>query len=298
MTASFVDAGCPVLECVTRVAPFGVRFVDFVTGQVVSGLEVTMARAGDSEPPLELASNPSGVFYLVAAPGLRDFTLGRGDEEFWAHAPAPSARRLYVRDPQNRYLAFAVEVSIPQRGLWAWPSGFPLSPLQAGVPGIPLFSNASRIAPAGMAVVRSQLFDALLKRPAAWAVLDLLYSGQLWGRGIADERGASAVIMPYPPPIDYLPDSPLLTGASLWEQEWQFDVRIHYAPASKPAPALDLDSALGQLDQPPATAWEDLAQTTPLAVATLRYGSGLTLRSSSAGSPVPELLVTPALSPP
>lgn len=303
MSTPSVDAESTAPERVTRVAPFGVRFVDPVTDQVVSDLEVTMARAGRSDPQMPLASSPSGAFYLSTAPGLREFTFGRGDQAFWAQAPAPTTYRLHVRDGRRRYLPFVAEVGVPHRGLFTLPYDPSFSPPEVRVPGIPLFAGSSLPAPAGMGVVRAQLFDALLQRPAAWAVLDLTYGGKLWGRGIADGRGAVAVFLPYPPPVDYLPGSPLQTGASLWQQEWQFAVQIYYAPTRDVPPGLDadaeldLDRVLDQLGKPPATAWEDYARTTPLTVATLRYGIELALRSFSAGSLAPELLVTPALSP-
>jgi hypothetical protein len=145
-----------------------------------------------------------------------------------------------------------------------------------------------------MAVVRADLFDPIIGRPAAWAVLNVRCKGRGAARSIADGRGVVAVGVPYPPPVDVLPESPAQPGASLWQQEWTLTVRVGYAPAARAPMELDLCAAL---QQPLATAWQDAARTTPLTAATLRYGHELILRSFETGRPLPVLLVTPSASP-
>ncbi len=53
--------------------------------------------------------------------------------------------------------------------------------------------------------------------PAAWALVEASYEGQVLGRGIADERGCVNLIFAYPPPVDFEPLSPLITGAAIWQ---------------------------------------------------------------------------------
>src|SRR5215210_4108709 len=100
-------ASRPILERVTHVAPFGVRFWDpvYLTSRV-EGLVVTayQAPAGATEPderfgrPLPLVPNRSGTYVLHHAPGLAEFERGTGDADSWAALPAARPSCFFVVD--------------------------------------------------------------------------------------------------------------------------------------------------------------------------------------------------------
>jgi hypothetical protein len=96
-----------------------------------------------------------------------------------------------------------------------------------------------------------------------------------------------------------VPDSLLVTGVRLDQQQWSLGVRVAYRPAPEPPALPDLCLALGQLDQPLARAWEvwsGPAGTAVLGEVVLRYGEELVLRSRAPAdnSPLSHLFVTPA----
>lgn len=207
---------------------------------------------------------------------------------------------LAVSDPQRRFLPFVCEVDVPTHGLFRWACGPQASPPEPGSGDIPLYAAPGRPAPVGMAAVYAELFDPLAGRPAAWAVLELHDADTMIGRGIAGAAGQVLVLVPYPQPVDFLPLSPLVTGAPIWQQEWALGVRVAYAPdvfsgadGAGEGP-VDLCAALLQLDRPPARVWRDAARTTLLTEAVLKFGHNLVLRSWDAGKPLPKLLIAPA----
>ena len=301
-----------VIERVTRVAPLGVRFWDAVTRRYVADLRVTAVSQERPGRILRLNAGPSGVYALQGVPGLRDFEFGEGDEAFWSQIPLPAPYILSVSDPQRRFLSFMAVVDVPTQGVQRWECGPQASPPEPGSSDIPLYSAAARRAPEGMAAIYAELYDPLADQPAAWAVLEIAYEGAVLGRGLADANGRVLALIPYPPPVDFLPLSPVSTGAAPWQQEWTLGVRVAYepdvfagvgslgSPPVSPLPAgvgegvPDLCAALSQLDSPPARVWRDAARTTPLTDAVLRFGHDLVLRSSDAGRPLSRLLVAPA----
>jgi hypothetical protein len=293
-----------ILERVTLTAPLGLRFQDVVTGEFIgAGLSVLAYQTGNPARRFQLVANRSGVYTLHHAAGLLDFER-RDADDVW-QAPLPlKTYVIEVTDQERRFLPFRFDVALPARGLYEWISPSNGSPVEAE-PGIPLYPMASRQVPAGMAVARAELWDAVQSRPASWAVLETHYNGRLLGRGIADETGRVAVIFPYPAPraspfASPLGSPPAGSGKPLFSQEWPLELRAFYAPKpvspleQPPSEQPDLRSALGQKQ---AALW-DAALTTPLAEAVLRYGRELILRSRDESASPPArasaLFITPA----
>jgi hypothetical protein len=255
------------LETVTRTAPLGVRFVDEVTGAVVSdGLTVLAPRAGSAVPARAVPTR-GGVFALRGLPGLREVERGDGGAAFWASPPAGGSFRIEVRDALGRFHDFAFDALAPARGLLAELCGSP--PRGGGTGGVPLFSTPSRPAPAAVAVVRAELRDADTGGPAAWARLEVTTAAGR-ARGVADARGAVAVFCPYPPLPTTVASPPASSRPSLNEQTWPVTVEACYGG---PRAELDLCAVLDQpraaiaAGSPPA---ESLSQT-------LRYGRELVI---------------------
>lgn len=294
------------LERLTYVAPLGMRFFDLAARRHVRELAVSAAPADDPGRRRALFANPSGVFVLRGARGLGEFERGAGDAVFWAAAPAPAPYVVEVRDPRGAFLPFTFVADVPTRGVLQWTCGPIVAPPRPGSADVPLYSAPARTPPEGAAVLRADLREPagdpdLTKpgRPAAHAVVEVTHDGAVIGRGIADARGSVCVLFPYPPPVDLVPDSLLVTGVRLEQQQWSLGVRVAYRPAAEPPALPDLCVALGQLDQALARAWEvwsGPAGTAVLGEVVLRYGEELVLRSRAPAdnSPLSHLFVTPA----
>ncbi len=289
-----------IIETVTRVAPLGVRFYDRVTKQIISGLTVTASGASNPSRKLALFPNSAGVYILQNVPGLRDFEQGTGDADFWSRVPAALPYTVAVSDAGGQFLPFSFKVDLPVKRLFVWNCEPLASPEEPSSGDVPLFSTPRRPIPTGYTVVRADLYDPIADRPGAWAVVDVRYAGRLLGRGVADARGCLSVPLTYPPPVDFEPLSPMVTGAPLTEQTWQVELQVWYV--SNEATAVpDLCMVLNQLNAPQAHAWaswDGLSATHELTEATLAYGRELILRTNAGGSPLPRLYIVPAGSPP
>lgn len=309
-----------VLDRVTMVAPLGVRFRDAMTGAPVGdGFSVWAYPSTQPHARRPLIPNRKGVYVLHHAPGLRELENGRGDDEFWSNLSASREFVVEVRDQQDRFLPFQFTAALPARGIYQWNDSTVGSP-PTGMAGIPVYSSPARIAPAGIAVVRADLWDPLRDGQgagAASAVIELHDDHQLVARGIADQQGRIAILFPYPAPRSFSPASPpaspfgsppVATGPPLTEQMWTLQVRAFYARAnqslsiSRDKDALpDLRSVLSQ---PEAVVWADESRTEPLEETAVQYGQSLILKSRPASMSPPAktqgsvLFITPAGSPP
>lgn len=272
------------MDLYSHTATLGLRFRDVVTGEFVSdGLSVTaysMANPGNRRP---LYPNRSGIFTLHNAPGLRDFEH-RGLAEVW-QTPLPNKPfKIEVIDSEQRFLPFCLALALPVKGIYTW-----ISPLN-GSPGrhensIPLYSATTRQAPAGMAVIRAEIFDLSRKSPAPWVVLEALSNGRLIARGIADENGRIALLFQYPAPRYTLLSSPLGSpliggGRPLFSQSWDLKLSAYYSPVSPLEPDDELPDLHSILSQRSGSLWEDATMTRPLTHVSLQYGRELILRSS------------------
>lgn len=311
-----------VLERHTTVAPLGVRFRDVLTGeQVGTGLVVTVFPERNTSRRAQAFPNPTGTYVLHRAPGLRAEENGAGDEAYWSRV----ARRPFVvevEDGEGRFLPFRFRAQLPHEGVFEWVSAVDGSPPRASQ-SVPVYSSPTRKVPAGAAVLRADLWDALADAPAAWAVLEVHEGGRLLGRGVADEEGRVALIFPYPAPQRFAFGSPpggtpasppAATGPPLSEQVWTLTVRAFYSPQTaaprpldefdEPAPPPFLQDVLRQRE---AALWEDLGASLALSSVPLRFGRDLVLKSRDSVllSPPPSvparrsvLFITPAGSPP
>ena len=166
-------------------------------------------------------------------------------------------------------------------------------------PAVPLYSSPSRSAPAGMAVLRAELWNPLAQggkgAPASYALLEARVVGQRTLRGVADAAGRISIVFPYPEPTGGSGNTPPPAYTS---QEWDVNLRAFYAPQSTTPPLPNLNAVL---QQPAANLWSDEARSMPLTKQTLRFGQELIVRSKKTTTgapldpvPLPVLLITPA----
>lgn len=293
------DVPHKVIERLALVAPLGMRFWDGVTNEFVgSGLVVTAYPVGQEWRKVEATVNRAAVYGFVSLPGLRELEGGEGDAQYWANLPFTRPFRIEVVDRERRFLPAVFTVNAPAQGAATLWCGSPLSPLElpsslssplAGfVGGIPLFSASSRLVPAGMAVMRGQLWDGVANRAAAWALVEASPLGQRPVYGVADERGMLTLIFPTPkpqrPPLFSPLNSPIgPPPAPLWLESWTIPLAAFYGALAAP----ELCEILAQ---PPATLWASQSPNVELVEATLRYGEESILRS--AGADPSSLLIT------
>jgi len=247
-----MSPGVRVMERLTRVAPFGVRFWDPLTQTAVAeGLRVVLHPAGQPGRGVTTRTNGSGVHVLHDAPGLARAAWGEGDEAYWSHPPQTAQYRGEVSDLLGRFHPVSFAVQLPFRGLFLPACAAQSPPGPAG--GIELFSTASRALPGALAVVRAELSSMVLGAPAAWALLTAEYRGEVLGRGVADRQGRVVLAFPFPEPERRPRRSPPETASPPAESatlmQWEVQLRVHFSAllASQPVPDYcDL------LSQPPA----------------------------------------------
>jgi hypothetical protein len=303
-----------LLDRLTTVAPLGLRFHDASTGQVVGdGLNVSAHPLGQPHSVRDLIPNRRGVFVLHDAPSLRTVENGIGDDDYWENLPRKDFV-IEVRDGQNRFIPFQFVAALPHRGVYEWQEPAMGSPPTTTTRSIPLYSAPARIAPAGMAVIRVDLWDPtreVMGAEAAAAVLELYDKDSFVARGIADQKGRVALMFPYPAPINFAPSSPpgsplgsppRAAGPALTDQVWAFSVRALYAIQSPPQmPSNDsLPDLRALLSQPPAVLWADEAQTDELLDVAVQFGQPLILKSRPPSLSPPSqggsmLFITPAV---
>ena len=277
------------LETVTRTALLGVRFWDRVSGQLIAdGLQVVETATGTAA-----LSGPSGVFAVHDLPGLQASAFGSGDDAFWSSPPVEEYCVFHVTDTQGRFLPFAFTADVPVRGLFADDCGVVASPHDATTGAVPLFSTPSRVAPSGIAAVRADLKDAVTGDEAAWAVLEVSLNGAAVYRGVADEHGRTAVLLPYPKPPWHA--SPPPGSRALSDQTWPVTLSVRYSGASASPPFPDPASGeppdlCAVLTQPAGTLLASASPEAPLGAQTLVFGRELVLRTGDG----PDLLVLSA----
>ena len=299
-----------VLDRLTIVAPFGVRFQDAPTGEVIpDGLTVSAYPITRPNARQSLFLNRRGVYVLRHAPGLRDVENGAGDSDYWNNLPPKKDFVIEVRDDQSRFVPFQFVVGLPAE----WNQA--VSPPPA-IKSMPLYSAPTRMAPAGMAVVRADLWDPTRGNDGdvgASAVLELYDNDQLVARGIADESGKIALLFPYPaprsfavasPPGSPLSSPPVATTPALTDQVWTFRVRAFYASELQSPPQTSTENSLPDLDamlaQPEAKLWADEARTDELQEVAVQFGQPLILKSRPPSMSPPMkggsmLFITPAV---
>ncbi len=131
----------------------------------------------------------------------------------------------------------------------------------------------------------SERLDATSDRPAAYAVLEIdTPSGNSW-IGLADERGAVALLFPYPTFTGAAgAASSLLPSAAVLPQSWPVELRVRYQPSALSfPPGTSLPELRSVLAQVPAAIWTQRISPPGRALASLSatvvFGQDLTVRS-------------------
>jgi hypothetical protein len=289
-----------VLERVTIVTPLGVRFLDGATGAYVTGaLSVEVYPKGEPDRRTRAIVTRTSVFVFRDLPSLSQIERGAGDAAFWAAETPRYPFVLEVRDGDDRFLPFTLDVLLPARRLlgiaFNSPPSSPLaSQTSSSSESLPVFSSPARAIPDAMGALRAEIVDSGTGAPAAWALVEAKGPGQPIATGLADAAGRVMLPLPYPKPVVTLgsPGSPSLP---LTAQTWPIDFTVRYSRGVSIPTVPDLAAVLAQ---PAATVWRDVARTTPLTQGTLRFGRDLVLASvTGAGTPSSTLLITPAGSP-
>jgi hypothetical protein len=289
-----------VLERFARVIPLSVRCLDGATGAYVTGaLSVEVYPNGEPDRRTRAIVNRASVFTFRNLPSLSRIERGAGDAAFWAAEIPRYPFVLEVRDADDRFLPFRLDVLLPVRRILGIAFNSPPSSPLASQTGsanqsLPIFSSPARPIPDAMGALRAEIVDSGTGAPAAWAVLEARGPGQPIATGLADGAGRVLLPLPYPKPIVTLgsPGSPSLP---LTSQTWTIDFTVRYR---RRAPAPAIPDLVDVLTQPAATAWKDVARTTVRTQATLRFGRDLVLASvTGTGADSPTLLITPAGSP-
>ena len=300
-----------VLDRLTIVTPLGVRFQEETTGEVIAdGLTVAAYPITRPNARRSLFLNRRGVYVLRHAPGLREVENGAGDSDYWKNLPPKKDFVIEVRDAQSRFVPYQFVVDLPAE----WNQA--VSPPPA-IKSMPLYSAPTRTAPAGMAVVRADLWDPTRGdggEVAPSAVLELYDNNDhMVARGLADELGKIAILFPYPaprsfavasPPGSPLSSPPVATTPALTDQVWTFRVRAFYASAlqSPPQPSTEnsLPDLAAVLAQPEAKLWADEARTEELKEVAVQFGQPLIVKSRPPSMSPPTkggsmLFITPAV---
>jgi hypothetical protein len=239
----------------------GVGFWDTLTNTLVdSGLEVT-AKRNNTEAGYTAFQNSHGLHVFHRLPGLS--TAGGSD------APPPAIKRRFmfeVRDLESRFLPFTFDADCPVDGLFV-PDCLQLSPPLHRY--VSLYSAATRNAPAGVAVVRAELLDAVSGQPAAWAMVNGEIAGVEIARGLADQFGRLALYFAYPEPL-------ILSPPAVMPWHWPLRLHVFYSPVV-PSPALP--GLCNMLGQSPAKFLDEGSSLIDVLEVDLEYGQELVVRT-------------------
>lgn len=273
-------------ERISVIVPLGIRFWDPAFGvQINDGLAVTAYPEGARRPATAAFCTPGGIYAFQGLSGLHDIEYPQTDSASPGSLPATARFLIEVVDTASRFLPVAFLVDAPFSGIF--PTDLPQSPVAPAPPGFYLFSTPTRTGSQLTALVRAQLserLDEINERPAAYAVLEIdAPEGNTW-IGMADDRGAVAVLFPYPT-FTGASNASLLPSAAAAPQSWSIDLRVRYQPSALIFPT---GSALPELRsvlaQAPAAIWTQRASPPGQALAslsaTLVFGEQLTMRSA------------------
>ena len=231
------------LETVLIVTPLGIRFWDAARDVAVDSGLVVHARPETAPTETGKATRTrSGVYAFFGLPRMRavEYPLTDGP------ASPPTGRYIVdVTDSERRFVPVAFQVDVPFEGIY--PVGLGASPAGGGAPGFYLFSSATRITGADLAVVRATLVEAATAAPAAHAVVELTLPDGSRVIGLADAAGQVAVAFPYPRFATVISSPPRSTQAAREPPDWPIPVRIQYAPAAQVMLLPDLPPDLGSL---------------------------------------------------
>lgn len=297
------------IETVRTFTPLGIDFWDLLTdGPITDGLVATAypsGRAGAVRSGVSL----SGVHAFWGLPGLRGVEYLAPDadlESLLLSGPSQDFDVLVV-DRRGRFLPTVVQLTAPILGLATAADALAgCSPPGGSFPeDMPLFllSAPARNLPAGTAAIRAQLVDRGTGEPAAHAVLRATVDGTPW-LGVADERGAVVVALPYPPfaagPAGSFADSVPAGahGVPTDDQTWAVTIEVRAQPSAlESSTALDFPPEVATprlhsvLCQGAAGVWDATGDGAAAAqlIRDLRYGRDLVVTTE--GSDRSELLI-------
>jgi hypothetical protein len=283
-----VGAAWRSVERISIITPLGIRFWDPAFDvQISDGLTVTAYPQGTRRPATTAFCTQGGIYAFQGLPGLHDIEYPQNDPASPGSLPVSARLLIEVADTASRFLPVAFLIDAPFNGIF--PTDLPQSPLAPAPPGFYLFSAPTRAGSPLSALVRAQLserLDEINEMPAAYAVLEIdAPTGNTW-IGMADDRGAVAVLFPYPTFTGASnAASSLLPSAAVAPQSWPIDLRVRYQPSALIFPT---GSALPELRsvlaQAPAAIWTQRASPPGQALAslpaTLVFGEELTMRSA------------------
>lgn len=297
-----------LLETVTRRAPLGIRFLDFVRGvSVHDSLAVTVWRQGTTGPKQAALCSPlSGIYGFRSLPGLRDFEVGERPATDWCASPPdvgePTAEQLThfstlqgllgaeesptqanfilsVEDQMGRFLPQALLLCLPKEHLIE----------------IPLLSSPTRLAPGGLGAVRGQIAiqqGGLATGPAGWALVTASPDNNVTTYvGVADARGMFTLFVPYASALPPLEGSPPHGSGTIDQLTWQLTIQVFYQPSKLSfVPTLSPPDTLSILGQAAASIYDQPGVAGPNLVRPIRFGDDLAVKTVGRS----ELLIDPA----
>jgi hypothetical protein len=218
----------PSLTAPRVLALLGVRFRDYVTGNVVSDrLQTTARPVTQLDVPVSGVVGPSGVVSFHHVPGLHDLEFPFPDSP--TSMPALGTYVITVEDGLGRFLPALFLLDLPLLDTTSLPTLSPRPLIDAF-----LFAAPTRPVPPGFAAIRAELRDAMTLEAVGHGVLRVDLAGTS-GIGVADAGGRVLALLPAPT-VDRLRfGSPPGTGqASLGRQTWPVTVSAFALPGLAP----------------------------------------------------------------
>lgn len=249
-----------VLETLTVVTPFGLRFWDVVMNRpVTEGLTVVMWPVERPEEVKRSSLTRSGFYTFRWLSGMRPVEHDYVDPEFF-DASLPGRRRfaVHVRDRRQRFLPVAFEVALPLPYRGVYMSDLVGSLPEQSPPGVHLFSTPVRPLGASLTAVRGTLLDVDSGTPAAWARVHVSAAHGQEYHGVADEAGRFAVVFPFPSLEQGFGGSPAAfgSGTPIGDRQWDLTLSVSYEPSRlQSVNGTPLPEYHSVLEQGPGTVW-------------------------------------------
>lgn len=257
-----MNTALKAVEFRARRSALGFRCWDPVLDRIVTaGLRVSLVPSGSPRAAQAAVLTANGYY------GFHDlFGLSSYETDGLIPDPKPEFV-LNVVDPGGRYLPLCRVLSLPWQGGEPFLSSQSAANVEPTFPGLMLVSAAARRLPAGVEVVRADLWDDVNEAPAAFAQLKVLVDGIAY-LGVADARGRVSVPLTGLAPND---DSAWLATVSV-----QYEVLPQPFPTGSEVP--DQADLLTQADAELRTDVNHAAQATT--TQTLHQGHPLVLRTT------------------
>jgi hypothetical protein len=287
-------SGKVLLERLERRCALGIRFRDLATQEMVmDGLDVSGYPVGAPRSAASAQVNRSGVWAFPGLSGLRGYEFGTEEVADWKSTPGLRRFQVEVRDLFCRFLPCSFEAEVPSTGLFKFAAQ--TSPPGFG-PDVPLFSAPSRIVPPGYAVVRMELAAGDASQPAAWALVKATTSVRgknVQALGLADDRGAAAIILPWPEPASLALTSPP-GSLNVAAQGWTFEFSAWHEFGAPPTDMANLDSVTARFGRAANPLWVRLSPPEAFKSATLIFRQELIVPEHNSELDTRNLIITAA----